>query len=127
MKLPNGSRADLGVKLEDYVLNPLHCEGKHKAHVFASVLGITLANVQVLRNALLDAAASSDQVEPRGDNGFGEFYIYASIPARYGERHGYRAVRMDHPPWRRLSQADNLLYRLIYEYPISSARCRRVT
>jgi hypothetical protein len=74
MKLPNGERADLGVKLEDYVLNPLHREGQHKAHVFASVLGITLANAQVLRNALLDAAVSSDNVEPRGDNGFGAVY-----------------------------------------------------
>jgi hypothetical protein len=43
--------------------------------MFASVLDITLANAQVLRNALLNAAASSDQVEPRGDNGFGAVYI----------------------------------------------------
>jgi len=75
MKLPNGERADLGVKLEDYVLNPLHREGQHKAQVFASVLGITLANAQVLGNALLDAAVSSDNVEPRGDNGFGAVYV----------------------------------------------------
>ena len=57
MNLPNGERADLGAKLEDYVLNPLHREGQHKAHLFASVLGSTSANAQVLRNALLDAAA----------------------------------------------------------------------
>lgn len=75
MKLPNGERADLGVKLEDYVLNPLHREGQHKAHVFASVLGITEANAQILRNALLDAAASSDCVESKGDNGFGMIYV----------------------------------------------------
>jgi hypothetical protein len=31
VKLPNGRQADLGAKLEDYVLNPLHREGKHKA------------------------------------------------------------------------------------------------
>jgi len=75
MKLPNGERADLGVKLEDYVLNPLHREGQHKAHVFAAVLGITAANAQILRNALLDAAASSDRVESKGDNGFGMVYV----------------------------------------------------
>ena len=63
------------IKLEDYVLNPLHREGQHKTHVFASVLGITSANAQVLRNALLDAAASSDNVEPRGDNGFRAVYV----------------------------------------------------
>ena len=31
MKLPNGERADLGTKLEDYSLNPLHRHGQHKA------------------------------------------------------------------------------------------------
>lgn len=75
MKLPNGERADLGAKLEDYTLNPLHRDGRNKARVFDSVLGITLANADVLRYALLDAAANADQVEPRGDNGFGEVYV----------------------------------------------------
>lgn len=75
MKLPNGGRADLGTKLEAYTLNPQHRDGRHKARVFDAVLGITLANADVLRQALLDAAAYSDQVEPRGDNGFGEAYV----------------------------------------------------
>jgi len=75
MKLPNGGRADLGTKLEDYTLNLLHWDGRNKARVFESVLGITLANADVLGYALLDAAANSDQAEPRGDNGFGEVYI----------------------------------------------------
>lgn len=75
MKLPNGGRANLGTKLEDYTLNPLPRDGRNKARVFASVLGITLANADVLRHALLDAATNSDQVEPRGDNGFGEVYV----------------------------------------------------
>ena len=74
MKLPNGHRSDLGMKLENYVLNPFHRGGRHKAHVFDSVLGITLANAQILRQALLDAAEHSDQVARRGDNGFGEVY-----------------------------------------------------
>ncbi len=75
MKLPSGGRAELGTKLEDYTLNPRHREGRNKARVFESALGITLANADVLRRALLDAAASSDQVESRGDNGFGEVYV----------------------------------------------------
>jgi hypothetical protein len=75
MKLPNGGQAELGTKLEDYVLNPLHREGKHKARVFGSVLGITLVNAQILRSALLNAAAASDQVELKGDNGFGVVYV----------------------------------------------------
>jgi hypothetical protein len=75
MKLPNGDRADLGTKLEDYVLNPAHWEGRHKARLFESVLGITLDNREVLRNAILLAAADSEDVEPRGDNDHGTVYI----------------------------------------------------
>ncbi|MBI1813609.1 MAG: hypothetical protein HYR72_01385 [Deltaproteobacteria bacterium] len=74
MKLPNGTRAEVGTKLEDYVLNPWHREGRHKARVFESALGITLANANALRRALLDAAANSDDVKDRGDNGFGSEY-----------------------------------------------------
>ena len=75
MNLPNGDRADLGSKLEDYSLNPSHRDGRHKARVFASVLGITLANRQLLRDALARAAAVSDAAESRGDNGFGEVFV----------------------------------------------------
>ena len=74
MKLPNGERADLGVKLEEYVLNPLHPDGRHKARVFAA-LGITLTDRSVLRQAILDAATSSNDVETRGDNGHGEVFV----------------------------------------------------
>ena len=72
---PNGDRADLGTKIEDYVLNPRHREGRHKARVFESVLGITLANGEVLRQAILSAAENSDDAEPLGNNGHGEVYI----------------------------------------------------
>ena len=75
MKLPNGDRADLGTKIEDYVLNPRHREGRHKARVFESVLGITLTNDDVLRQAILSAAENSDDAEPLGNNGHGEVYI----------------------------------------------------
>lgn len=75
MKIPNGGRADLSTKLEDYSLNPLHRDGRHKARVFASVLGITLENRQILRDALLRAVATSDSADSRGDNGFGEVFL----------------------------------------------------
>jgi hypothetical protein len=74
MRLPNGDRADLGTKLEDYVLNPRHREGRHKARVFESVIGITLANSDVLRQTILSAADNSDDAEPLGNNGHGEIY-----------------------------------------------------
>ncbi|MBF8290644.1 MAG: hypothetical protein HW391_1612 [Chloroflexi bacterium] len=75
MRLPKGDRAELGTKLEDYTLNMLHREGRHKARVFESVLGITAGSADVLRRSLLDEAAVSDQVEARGDSGFGNLYI----------------------------------------------------
>jgi uncharacterized protein DUF6883 len=75
MKLPSGDRADLGTKIEDYVLNPRHWEGRHKARVFESVLGITLGNRDVLLQAILSAAENSDDAEPLGNNGHGEVYL----------------------------------------------------
>ena len=75
MKLPSGDRADLGTKIEDYVLNPRHWEGCHKARLFESVLGITLANREVLHQAILSAAETSEDAEPLGNNGHGEVYI----------------------------------------------------
>src|SRR6266568_5734091 len=74
MKIPNGERAELGAKLEDYSLNASHRQGQHKARVFESVLGITIANQEVLRRAILDAAAHSDVALATGDNGFGPTY-----------------------------------------------------
>jgi hypothetical protein len=74
VKLPNGHRGDLGRKLEEYVLSTLHREGRHKARVFDSVLGVSLANQGVLRQAILEAAATSEEVESHGDNGHGMVY-----------------------------------------------------
>ena len=75
MKLPNANRADLGTKIEDYSLNPDHREGQHKARVFLSALGISLENAEVLRDAVLEAAIAADDVDHRGDNGFGEVFV----------------------------------------------------
>jgi hypothetical protein len=75
MRLPYADRADLGTKLEDYVLNPAHREGRHKARVFESALGITLANSDVLRQAILSAADTSNNAESLGNNGHGDIYI----------------------------------------------------
>jgi hypothetical protein len=74
MKLPNGERAELGTKLEDYSLNPSHRQGQHKARVFESVLGITVANKEILRRAILEAAARSNDAVATGANGFGQTF-----------------------------------------------------
>lgn len=74
MKLPNGSSADLGTKLEDYVLNPQHRKGSHKARVFASALGIGRDNQEILANALRETAANANNAISTGDQGFGETF-----------------------------------------------------
>jgi hypothetical protein len=43
--------------------------------VFESVLGITLANADLLRDALIQAAVSLDSAVAKGDNGHGEMYV----------------------------------------------------
>jgi len=75
MKLPNGENADLGAKLEDYSLNPFHRHGQHKARVFESALGITIANKEILARALLTAVKNSNDFVSLGDNDFGETYV----------------------------------------------------
>ena len=75
MRLANGHRAHLGTKLEDYVLSVTHREGRHKARMFESVLGVTASSADVLRRALLDAAAA-DEAEARGDTGFVNMYVF---------------------------------------------------
>ena len=60
--------------MEDYVLSPQHREGRHRARLFESVLGVNLTNRDVLREAILRAAAASDDVEDHRDNGHGTAY-----------------------------------------------------
>lgn len=71
MKLPSGDRADLGNKLEDYVLNPHHRRGRHKARIFEAALGITRENQQILAEALRETAANSTDAISTGNQGFG--------------------------------------------------------
>ena len=74
MRVPNGDRTELGSKLEGYSLNSAHRQGQHKARVFESALGITLANADVLRTALRHAAANSEDAVYNGNNGYGDVY-----------------------------------------------------
>lgn len=61
MKLPNAERAFVDIaKLRDYSLDPVHPEGKHKARVFASALGLTRNHSEWLREQLVAAARTHD-------------------------------------------------------------------
>lgn len=74
MKLPNGAQAIIpGGKLEDYCLNPLHPDGKHKAKVFERALGITQINSKELESLVLRSAVSGE-VTREQENDFGKTY-----------------------------------------------------
>jgi len=59
MLLPNGKLAIVDIrKLRDYCLNPDNPRGSAKARVFASALGITAKDSEMLRARLSEVAAS---------------------------------------------------------------------
>ena len=75
MKLPNSNRAIIDSrKLTGYCLNFSHSDGKHKAHVFKSVLDLDVSNVDELIVALLKAVAKFDAF-PGKRNRYGQKYI----------------------------------------------------
>ncbi len=65
----------MATKLEDYVLNAFHPEGKHKARVFESALGIGLWNREVLSRALLQIARDSNEFLQVADKDHGNTYV----------------------------------------------------
>lgn len=61
MNLPNGHYAIIdGRKLTDYCLSPDHDDGRHKAHLFQALTGLSQDNADLLVDALRQAAASGD-------------------------------------------------------------------
>ena len=74
MKLPLCEQAEISMdKLIGYCLNPNHPTGKHKARVFASVLGITTENAQDLLT-LIQIAACEGEVIQQSTTPFGEIF-----------------------------------------------------
>jgi hypothetical protein len=61
------------VKLRDYILNPAHPRGRHKARVFASALGIFQSDAAFLRKELIKAVLTTDAMAGECD-AFGQRY-----------------------------------------------------
>jgi hypothetical protein len=73
--LPGGKNAVVEIsKLRDYVLNPLHPRGRHKARVFASALHIQQHDAEFLRQQLEEIAATGQAVPGERDE-YGQRYI----------------------------------------------------
>ncbi|PZD75461.1 hypothetical protein C1752_00271 [Acaryochloris thomasi RCC1774] len=81
MKLPNGNRAVIPMeKLKGYCLNSEHPSGKHKARVFASVLGITSKNAEDLRELIVRTALEEEVIQ-QANTDFGQLYkVDWSVP-----------------------------------------------
>lgn len=78
MRLPNSHKVvvDIG-KLRDYSLNPNHPVGQHKARVFKAALGITLKDVEWLRERALEVATTAE-AKPQAASVFGDNYVIDS-------------------------------------------------
>lgn len=74
MLIPNAENAVVDIrKLRDYCLNPDHDEGKHKARLFSSILGMTAENAEELREILLEVVKTHEVKLGRRDD-FGQRY-----------------------------------------------------
>jgi hypothetical protein len=92
VKLPNPDRAVLPPeKLEGYSLNPNHSEGRHKALVFQSALGITVNNSQELRDALYEAIRTYEAILTKR-NAYGQKYQIDFEMTRKGKTALVRSV-----------------------------------
>jgi hypothetical protein len=77
MRLPNPERTVVDIsKLSDYCLNPKHEDGKHKAKVFATALGLTRNDAEWLRDRLLVIAY--EEAILIGESSFGKLYMIDS-------------------------------------------------
>lgn len=75
MKLPNGEQAVIDArKVIDYCLSPDHDDGRHKALLFQTVVGLDLNNADLLVDALKQAATTGDAVVGKQDK-YGQRYV----------------------------------------------------
>ncbi|MGH8557320.1 MAG: DUF6883 domain-containing protein [Methylococcales bacterium] len=75
MRLPNAEKALVEiVKLQDYCLNTGHPEGRHKARVFYSALGLGFRDANELQAALWAAARESEAI-PTDQDAYGQRYV----------------------------------------------------
>jgi hypothetical protein len=74
MLIPNTANAVVDIcKLRDYCLNSEHDDGKHKARLFLSILGMTADDAEALRQILLEIVTIHEARLGRQD-AFGQRY-----------------------------------------------------
>ena len=80
-------------KLTDYCLNLEHMEGKHKARVFKSALGLSLDNVEKLQAALFEAVQTQPAISIQ-QNTYGQKYVVDFMMTHFYKRAMVRSVWM---------------------------------
>ncbi|MDQ2099017.1 MAG: hypothetical protein QQW96_15390 [Tychonema bourrellyi B0820] len=74
MLIPNAKNAVVDIrKLRDYCLNLEHDDGKHKARLFSSIMGMTADDAEELRQILLEVVKTHEARLGRQDE-FGQRY-----------------------------------------------------
>lgn len=66
-------------KLTDYLLNPDHPRGKHKARVLEATCGITAAHADLLQRELIEAARRGEAMLTRTDTYGSGFVVEWSV------------------------------------------------
>jgi Domain of unknown function (DUF6883) len=85
MKLPNAQDAVVDLKkLTDYLLNPDHPRGKHKARVLEAKCGITVDHADLLRRELIEVAKQAEAKPTRTDTDGRRFVLEWNISGPRG-------------------------------------------
>lgn len=86
MKLPHYANATIDLaKLRDYVLNPDHPRGKHKAKVFARVLGFDGRDASELKRQILAQIGEAECLPGLAD-GYGQrFQVDVPVIGKFGQ------------------------------------------
>ncbi|MGB7249779.1 MAG: DUF6883 domain-containing protein [Phormidesmis sp.] len=82
MQLPNATSAFIDlIKLCDYSLNPEHSRGKHKARLFAAILGLTSQDAELLKSTILEAI-QTETATPGETDKYGQRYRVDFVMSR---------------------------------------------
>jgi hypothetical protein len=90
--IPNAENAFIDIrKLRDYALNPHHQVGKHKARLFAALLGMEMADAEELHDLLLQVVKTHEaEIEEKDDHG--QRYRIACVLTWRGRQATIRSV-----------------------------------
>lgn len=97
MKIPNAQSAFIDRrKLREYALNPAHRVGRHKAHLFRELLGLTEMEDAVLYTWLLETVLGHEAVPGERDN-YGQRYEIDRLMVWGGRQAMVRSVWVIRP------------------------------